>query len=70
MHALWTLEGLEAASPGLVADLLKDGHPQVRVSALRVSESLWKAGDLSLKPAVLALASDPDPTVALQVLLT
>jgi mono/diheme cytochrome c family protein len=70
MHALWTLEGLEAASAGLVAELLQDGHPQVRVSALRVSESLWKAGDFSLKPAVLALAKDPDPTVALQVLLT
>jgi mono/diheme cytochrome c family protein len=70
MHALWTLEGLEAASPKLVVALLKDAHPQVRVSAVRVSESLCKAGDLSLKPEVMALAKDADPTVALQVLLT
>jgi hypothetical protein len=70
MHALWTLEGLGAAGADLVAALLKDANPQVRVSAVRVSESHWKAGDFSLKPAVLALAKDPDPTVALQVLLT
>jgi mono/diheme cytochrome c family protein len=70
MHALWTLEGLEAATPRLVSALLKDAHPQVRVSAVRVSESIWKAGDQSLQPAVIALGKDPDPTVALQVLLT
>ncbi len=70
MHALWTLEGLGAAGADLVTTLLADGNPQVRASAVRVSESHWKAGDFSLKPAVLALAKDPDPTVALQVLLT
>jgi len=70
MHALWTLEGLEAASLGIVRTALKDAHPQVRVSGIRVSESLWKAGDKSLQGEVIALAKDPDPTVALQVLLT
>ncbi len=70
MHALWTLEGMQAASPALVRDLLKDAHPQVRVSAVRVSESLWKAGDKSLQPDVSALTADPDPSVVLQVLLT
>ncbi len=70
MHALWTLEGLEAATPGIVRAALKDADPQVRVSGIRVSESLWKAGDKSLQGDVIALAKDPDPTVALQVLLT
>ncbi len=70
MHALWTLEGMDAATPGLVRTALKDADPQVRVSAIRVSETLWKAGDLSLKNDVVALAKDADPTVALQVLLT
>jgi mono/diheme cytochrome c family protein len=37
---------------------------------VRVSESLWKAGDQSLQPAIVTLGKDPDPTVALQVLLT
>ncbi len=70
MHALWTLEGLDAATPELVRVALKDSDPQVRVSGIRVSETLWKAGDHSLQPDVVALAKDSDPTVALQVLLT
>jgi putative membrane-bound dehydrogenase-like protein len=70
MHALWTLEGLDAATPAPVRAALKDADPQVRVSAIRVSETLWKAGDLSLKADIIALAKDADPTVALQVLLT
>ena len=70
MHALWTLEGLHAADSALVREKLKDPDPYMRVAAIRVSESLFKAGDLSLKPDLLAMTKDPAPMVALQVVET
>jgi len=69
-HALWTLEGLNAATPELIRAKLRDQHPQVRAAAIRVSESLYKAGDKSLLPEVLALSKDADATVAIQSFLT
>ena len=70
MHALWTLEGLNALDPALVREKLKDAQPQVRVAAVRVSESLVKNGDHTLRGEVLSLAQDPDAAVALQAMLT
>ncbi len=70
LHALWTLEGLNALTPALVREKLKDSHPQMRLAAIRVSESLCKGGELTLKPDVLAMAKDPDPEVLTQCFLT
>ena len=70
MHALWTLEGLGAIDASLVRERLKDPTPRVRAAAIRVSETLFIAGDDSLHADVLALANDPDPTVQLQALMT
>src|SRR6188768_1441314 len=47
IHALWTLEGLSAADSVLVRELMKDQDPQIRQTAIRVSETLYKAGDRS-----------------------
>ena len=69
-HALWTLEGLNALTPALVREKLKDPDPEVRVAAIRVSETLFKQGDSSLRPDIVALARDPSPAVALQTLET
>ena len=49
MHALWTLEGLGAVDAALVREKLKDASPQVRAAAIRVSETLFKKGDDSLR---------------------
>jgi hypothetical protein len=49
---------------------LKDSHPQVRIAAIRASESLYKKGDHSLVPDIAALAKDPDVKVVIQVMLT
>ncbi|MEK0445921.1 MAG: hypothetical protein RLZZ399_1242 [Verrucomicrobiota bacterium] len=68
IHALWTLEGLDAADASLVRKKLKDSDPQVRATALRVSERLVKAGDASFLEDMFALAKDPDGSVALQAL--
>ena len=70
LHALWTLEGLEALTPALVREKLQDAHPQLRAAALRVSESLFKAGEKSLVSEVLALTADADAGVVIQAILT
>jgi glucose/arabinose dehydrogenase/mono/diheme cytochrome c family protein len=70
IHALWTLEGLDALDAGLVREEMKDPIPQIRVQALRASESLVKAGDKTLDPDIRALTKDPDTKVAIQAMLT
>jgi mono/diheme cytochrome c family protein len=70
LHALWTLEGLEAVDAGLVREKMKDAHPQLRIATIRISESLRKKGDTSLDADVLALAQSDNPDVALQAMLT
>lgn len=69
-HALWTLEGLGALDPDLVRDLLKDTSPQMRIQAMRASESLFTAGDTSFVADVRALTHDADTSVVIQAMLT
>ena len=72
IHALWTLEGLGALDPVLLRSLMRDADAQIRIQAIRASESLYKAtpGHRSLAADYRALTKDPDPTVVLQALLT
>ena len=70
IHALWTLEGLGAADADIVRIFLKDTDPQLRAQGIRVAETLIEKGDSKLLADVQALAHDPDPSVALQVLMT
>jgi mono/diheme cytochrome c family protein/glucose/arabinose dehydrogenase len=69
LHALWTLEGTGALSPGDVRAALEDTDPVVRAAGVRLSEA-WLGGDAALRDAVRALAGDPDPGVRLQVALS
>src|SRR5690606_23647919 len=70
IHALWTLDGLMATDAALIRELLKDPDPQIRLQAIRASETLYKAGDRSLADDVRALSTDPDVEVVMQVLMT
>ena len=70
LHALWTLEGLGALTPALIREALRDAHPQLRVAAIRVSESLIKKGDTTLAADVRAAAKDAAAEVAIQSMLT
>lgn len=70
IHALWTLEGLDSLNAPLLREKFADANPEVRVAAIRVSESLYQTGDHSLTPAVLQLINDSDPNVVLQVMMT
>ncbi len=70
IHALWTLEGLDALDAPLLREKMKDSDPHVRVAAIRASETLLKQGNDSLKADVLAQCKDSDPNVAIQGMLT
>jgi putative heme-binding domain-containing protein len=70
MHALWTLEGLGTLDAALVRETIKDANPRLRVQAIRLSESLIKAGDKALLVDVQAMAKDRDPSVVIQSLMT
>ncbi len=67
MHALWTLEGLNALTPDIVRAALKDPSPQVRRAGIRASESIMTA---ALQTEVMALTRDSDPSVVIQACLT
>src|SRR5205085_2248005 len=70
IHAIWTLEGLDALKPALVREKLQDREPQVRIAAIRASETLYKAGDTSLKDDIVGMTKNPDVNVAIQGMLT
>jgi mono/diheme cytochrome c family protein/glucose/arabinose dehydrogenase len=69
-HALWTLEGLGAASPQLLREKLQDADVHVRVAAIRVSETLFKDGDLTLKPDIIGCFTAAAPEVGIQAMMT
>jgi len=67
LHALWTLDGLDAIDPDLVGKALTDPRPEVRASAVRLSERYLGGDDASVTKAVLALAGDKNWNVRRQV---
>ena len=69
LHALWTLEGLNALQPGLVELALKDPEVGLRENALRLAEPLL-AESASLNRAVLGMADDPHQRVRFQLAFT
>jgi mono/diheme cytochrome c family protein len=70
IHALWTLEGLDALDASFVREQMKDADPQIRIQAIRASETLYKAGDRSFAADYRAAAKDGDADVAIQAMLT
>jgi hypothetical protein len=70
IHALWTLEGLGVMDAALVRSLMKDADPQIRIQAVRASETLYKGGDRSFAGDYRALAEDRENDVVIQALLT
>lgn len=70
IHALWTLEGLDALDAGLVRRSLTDTDPQVRTQGIRLAERLILKGDTSFITDMQAMGKDKDPGVVLQTLMT
>ena len=67
LRALWTLDGLDLSDPQLVTKALADPAPEVRASAIRLSER-W-LGDASnpIQQAVLARLDDSNVMVRQQL---
>jgi mono/diheme cytochrome c family protein len=70
IHALWTLDGLQATDASLIRDLLKDSDAQMRLQAIRASETLFKGGQRAVADDVKALVRDADADVVMQALMT
>jgi len=68
VHALWTLEGLDAVKPEVVVEKLKDADHRVRMAAVRVSEPLLFDGDKRVISSFEALKKESHADVALQVI--
>jgi mono/diheme cytochrome c family protein len=70
IHAIWTLEGLDALTSKNALKLLQDPNPRIRIQALRASETLYKAGDKTLEPAYKSLLTDVNTDVLMQAMMT
>ena len=68
LHALWTLEGLNAIDGPTVAAALADEDAKVRANAVRIAEP--RLGEQSVLADVLKLKDDASPDVQLQFVLT
>lgn len=69
LHALWTLQGMNALQPDLIKNALKDTVAGIRENAIKLAE-LHLKDDPALGTALLSLQNDPDIKVRLQLLLT
>jgi mono/diheme cytochrome c family protein len=70
LHALWTLDGLDAADVATVESALADRSPHVRAAALRVAEGYLPRPAHPLREAVIARLTDPAPQVRWQLAAT
>ena len=70
LHALWTLEGIDALQPAEVIRALDDQSRDVRVSALRLSEPWLAQGNAQVTSAVLKRLDDSDWNVRSQLAAT
>jgi glucose/arabinose dehydrogenase len=67
LHALWTMDGMDAIQPATVMAALQDPNRDVRVSAIRLGER-WLAGNgHPIQAAVLKRLDDPDWAVRQQL---
>src|SRR4029450_10174189 len=58
LHALWTLDGLDAIEPATVTKALEDPSPDVRMSAIRIAEGWRGPPHPPIAAAVLKLTGD------------
>lgn len=70
IHALWTLEGLEAIDKPTLFKALTDTDAQVRKTAVWVSEVYLTKKDPEVIEKLAALTGDPSPDVRIQLALS
>ena len=69
LHALWTLEGLDALSASLIKEKFTDADDRLRAAAVRMTEPVI-AEDRSFDDDIESLAKDESPDVVIQILLS
>src|SRR5690606_3193832 len=67
VHALWTLDGIDAISPDVVQTALADRSRDVRTAAIRAAERWLGTPDHPIQKAVLARVDDADWSVRQQL---
>jgi mono/diheme cytochrome c family protein len=70
LHALWTLDGLDATDESFVIEKLHDADGRVRAAAVRIAEPLIRKNVKAIMTALAPIAADPDPNVAKQYCLS
>jgi glucose/arabinose dehydrogenase/mono/diheme cytochrome c family protein len=70
VHALWTLEGLDALDLEVISHALKNNAPEVRKTTLWAMEPYLKSHNKEIMEMLEPLKSDPDPEVRFQLLLS
>ena len=67
LHALWTLDGIDAIEPSLVSSALEDSSRDVRMSAIRLAERWLGLANHPIQAAVLKRQDDTDWSVRQQL---
>jgi mono/diheme cytochrome c family protein len=70
VHALWTLEGLQAIDKPTLFRAFTDPDPQVRKTAVWISEGYLAKKDPAVIAKLAMLATDPSPDVRIQLALS
>ena len=70
IHALWTLEGLKAIDKPTLFRAFTDPEPQVRKTAVWISEQYLDKKDPDVIAKLAMLATDPSPDVRIQLALS
>lgn len=70
IHALWTLDGLEAINKSIIKEKLSDRDHRVRMTAIRLSEPFLKAGNTTFFKDFNNLAEDSSVEVINQLALS
>ena len=70
IHALWTLDGLDAIDKDVLLKAFEDEDPQVRKSAVWISERYLKNDGGEIMEALEGLKDDGDYDVRIQLLLS
>jgi len=67
LHAIWTLDGLDALGQELLFELLEDDDQRVRCAAIRNCEKYLASGDEQVFALLSEMIDDPDKNVQIQL---
>ncbi|RVU01410.1 c-type cytochrome [Mucilaginibacter limnophilus] len=70
IHALWTLQGMDALTKPQLFDALKDADAKVRKTAVWIAEDFIQNDDADVLNRLDVLRNDTDPEVRFQLALT